>query len=73
MKIAGSGSSDGSQTLAALSNGVIDTTSGDVTGSVIIANAFLPKPAIVYSGSDTTSTFFNAIGQAKSGVSIYVY
>jgi Bacteriophage lambda head decoration protein D len=73
MKIAASGSSDGSQTLAALSNGIIDTTSGDVTGSIIIANAFLPKAGIVYSGGDTTSTFFNAVGQAKSGVSLYVY
>jgi len=73
MKIAASGSSDGSQTLAALSNGVIDTTSGDVTGPVLIANAFLPKSGIVCSGSDTTSTFFNILGQAKSGVNLYVF
>jgi hypothetical protein len=73
MKIAASGSSDGSQTLAALSNGIIDTTSGDTTGSIIIGNVFLPKSGIIYSGGDTTSTFFNAIGQAKSGVTLYVY
>jgi Bacteriophage lambda head decoration protein D len=73
LKVAASGSSDGSQTLAAISTTVIDTSSGDVVAPVVIGHASYPKTGLIYSGSDTASTFFNALGQAKSGVSLFVY
>jgi Bacteriophage lambda head decoration protein D len=74
LKILNSANSDGSQTLAAVLNKTIDTTSGDVANTpVIIGNCGFPKGSLKYGGSDSDATHFNQLGQAKASVSIYVY
>jgi hypothetical protein len=74
LKVLNSLNSDGSQTLAAVLNKTIDTTSGDVVNTpVIIGQCGFPKGSLKYGGSDSDSAHFNVLGQAKSGVHIYIY
>ncbi len=74
LKLLNSANTDGSQTLAAILNQTINTTSGDVANvPIVIGNVSLPKANVILGGSDTTATHWNALGQAKSGVSIYVF
>jgi Bacteriophage lambda head decoration protein D len=74
LKLLNSANTDGSQTLAAILNSTVNTASGDATNTpIVIGNALLPKANVILGGSDTTSTHWNAMGQAKSGVSIYVF
>jgi hypothetical protein len=74
LKIVNSLNSDGSQTLAAVLDKTIDTTAADVVGApVIIGDCGFGKGSLRYAGTDTDSTHFNVLGQAKSGISIYLY
>jgi len=74
LKLLSSLSSDGSQTLAAVLNRTVDTTSGDVQNTpIIIGGAGWPKGSLHYAGSDTDTNHFNALGQAKSGVNLFIY
>jgi Bacteriophage lambda head decoration protein D len=74
LKILNSLNTDGSQALAAVLNKTIDTTSGDVANTpVIIGNCGFPKGALKYGGADTDAAHFGVLGQAKSGVSLFVY
>jgi hypothetical protein len=74
LKLLSSLSTDGSQTLACILNKGIDTTSGDVANTpVIIGQCGFPKGSLHYGGTDVDGTHFNVLGQAKSGVHIYIY
>jgi hypothetical protein len=74
LKLLNSLNSDGSQTFAAVLNKTIDTTSGDVANTpVIIGQCGFPRGSLRYGGSDVDSVHFNALGQSKSGVHIYIY
>jgi len=74
LKLLNSLNSDGSQAFAAVLNKTIDTTSGDVANTpVIIGQCGFPKGSLRYGGTDTDSTHFNALGQARANVDFYLY
>jgi Bacteriophage lambda head decoration protein D len=68
-----SANSDGSQTLAAILIEAALNSGSTQTVQVAIANLFVPKASLIFSGSDTYQTHFNALGQSKSGVNFFVY
>jgi Bacteriophage lambda head decoration protein D len=73
LKVLNSLSTDGSQTLAAVLNKTIDTTSGDVVAPIVIGQSGYPKGSLKYGGTDTDVTHFNALGQARANVDFYIY
>jgi hypothetical protein len=73
LKLLNSANTDGSQNLAAVLYRATDTTGGDVVAEVVIDEAGFKKGSLVYGGSDTDATHFNAIGQSKAGVSLFVF
>jgi Bacteriophage lambda head decoration protein D len=73
LAVLNSANSDGSQTLAAILVEAAPNSGSTQTVQVAIANLFVSKASLVFGGSDTYSTHFNSIGQAKSGVDFYVY
>jgi hypothetical protein len=74
LKVLNSANTDGSGTFAAVLNQTLDTTGADATNApVITGQCGFGKGSLKYGGSDTDSTHFNVLGQAKSGVHIFVY
>jgi hypothetical protein len=70
--IVNSANSDGSQTAAA----VLPTATNAVSDTqvlVVVGQEQYKATDLVFGGSDTSSTHFNALGSSKAGLSIRVY
>jgi hypothetical protein len=73
LAVLNSANSDGSQTLAAILVEAAPNAGTTQTVQVAISGIFVAKGSIIYGGSDTDSTHFSSIGQAKSLVNFFIH